>query len=362
MAGPTPPSVDHRRYIMRRNTEANERQATGRQGDEQPRGQPTPGQQPPQQGAGQLSPMQSTPTDQGLSPGTPPEHRSPGHGYQPTDPSQQQNVPPQQGRQPQQGQMHRQGMGQQGPSQQMQQGPGGQTGPQSQRGRQPDELRGQQPVGQHQTTGQPPSQMAAPRTTGQAGMAPTQAETGPRGGQQPVQGAQQSPAPAGMHQPAGSQAMEEQGLRSRGITSQLQSVEIDDIIQTDVVTVEPDTPLATLIETLESEDVGSVVVIEDDSPLGIITDRKVALSLADKDSISDMTASDIMTEDLVTGEMTMTVFEVLDMLSDADIRRLPVVDEDGALEAIVTLDDILVLLGTEMQKATDIIKSQSPRL
>ena len=49
-------------------------------------------------------------------------------------------------------------------------------------------------------------------------------------------------------------------------------------------------------------------------------------------------------------------------VAEAGVRRLPIVDENGTLEGIVALDDILVLLGTELGNATEIIREQSPRL
>jgi CBS-domain-containing membrane protein len=58
----------------------------------------------------------------------------------------------------------------------------------------------------------------------------------------------------------------------------------------------------------------------------------------------------------------MNVYEAINQLSDEEIRRLPVVDEDGELVGIVTLDDLLVLLSRELSMAGDIIEEQSPRL
>ncbi|PSP40353.1 hypothetical protein BRC66_04060 [Halobacteriales archaeon QH_2_66_30] len=142
----------------------------------------------------------------------------------------------------------------------------------------------------------------------------------------------------------------------------LESVSIDDVIQTDVVTAQPDAPLTEVAERLESEDVGAIVLVEDEEPAGLVTDRKIALSIDEFDDPSETTAEEIATDDLVTGTTTLTVFEVLNRMNDDDIRRLPVVDEDGTLKGIVTLDDLLVLLATELEKAASIIQSQSPRL
>lgn len=141
----------------------------------------------------------------------------------------------------------------------------------------------------------------------------------------------------------------------------LESASIDEILQSDVVTVEPDASITEIAETMENEDVGSVIVVEDEEPTGIITDRSVALALRESADLSEWTASDFVSEDLVTAETGMTVFEVLDRMEDEAIRRLPIVGDDGSLEGIVTLDDVFVLLNAEMDEATDIVESQSPR-
>lgn len=144
---------------------------------------------------------------------------------------------------------------------------------------------------------------------------------------------------------------------------QLRSVTIEDIIQSDVVTVERDTPVVTAIEQMKSEDVGSVIVVDDDqNPIGIITDRKVALALEEAPEIGEQEVSELLQGDMITGETEMSVFDALNRLSESSIRRLPIVDDDGKLDGIVTLDDILVLLATELNTAAEIIKAQSPRL
>ena len=120
--------------------------------------------------------------------------------------------------------------------------------------------------------------------------------------------------------------------------------------------------LQSVAAKLAEEDVGAVVAVEDDEPVGVVTDRQIALYLQEMTDPTEHTARDVLSEDIVTGTTVLTVFEVLEKLSEEDIRRLPIVDDEGKLEGIVTLDDLLVLLGSELGKAADIIKTQSPRL
>lgn len=148
--------------------------------------------------------------------------------------------------------------------------------------------------------------------------------------------------------------------RQRG--KALEPVTIDEIVATDVVKAERDTPIATIVAKMAEEDVGSVVVVEDDSPIGIVTDRSVALALENTPDVAEKQAGDLVGDDLVTGTMEMSAFEALDRLREETIRRLPIVDDEGNLEGIVTLDDLVVLLSSEIDKAGQIIREQSPRL
>jgi len=174
------------------------------------------------------------------------------------------------------------------------------------------------------------------------------------------QPAQQQPAQKAPPQPVtGGGIQTQQTPRPR---PRLQPVTVGEIAETDVTTAQPDTPIVDIVADMAAEDVGSVVITEDDTPVGIITDRQIALALEPTADMSQSTADEFLTEDLVTGSTDMSVFDALQRLNDMDVRRLPIVDEDGTLEGIVTLDDIIVLLGTELGNAADIIQAQSPRL
>ncbi len=130
----------------------------------------------------------------------------------------------------------------------------------------------------------------------------------------------------------------------------------------DVVTASRDTPLHEVAATMATEEVGSVVVIDDDeSPVGIVTDRTIALSVDDEGTLADRAVSNVMAGDVVTVTAGTSVFEVTQRLSEASVRRLPVIDGDGALEGIVAIDDIVVLLSRELENVSDVLSVQSNR-
>ena len=56
------------------------------------------------------------------------------------------------------------------------------------------------------------------------------------------------------------------------------------------------------------------------------------------------------------------MFEALEQAKNSAVRRFPVVDVDGNLKGIITLDDIIVLLGKEMADVANIIENEGPLL
>ena len=133
---------------------------------------------------------------------------------------------------------------------------------------------------------------------------------------------------------------------------------LTDIATTDVVTASLDTEIRQTLDDMDEHAVGSVVVTDGDEPAGLVTDRMIAMAMRDHDSVEELTAGDVATEDLVTASDDDTHFEVLQTMSDEGIRRLPVV-EDGSLTGIVTLDDMIVVTAAELSNAADVIEQQS---
>lgn len=67
-----------------------------------------------------------------------------------------------------------------------------------------------------------------------------------------------------------------------------------------------------------------------------------------------------MSRDPVTAAEDTGVAELCDRMKRGTVRRIPIVDDDGRLSGIVTLDDMVVLLEGEMEDLTSVIKSEAP--
>lgn len=135
---------------------------------------------------------------------------------------------------------------------------------------------------------------------------------------------------------------------------------INDLARSDVVTADPGTAVGDLARTMADEGVGSVVITDGDEPTGIVTDRDLTVRvLGEAMDPTDLTAEDVMSEDLATVESDVGFYEAAELMADHGIRRLPVI-EGGVLVGIITADDLTELLADEEQKLADIIRAQRP--
>jgi CBS domain-containing protein len=121
-------------------------------------------------------------------------------------------------------------------------------------------------------------------------------------------------------------------------------VRIADVMTQGVVTAERGDSLRHVGELMRDRNVGSVVVCDNGRPMGVITDRDLALAVvADKVDAGDVAGSHA-SRPLVTGEVEMDIEEAVALMIQHRIRRLPVT-EGEALVGIVTIDDLAVRAG-----------------
>lgn len=135
---------------------------------------------------------------------------------------------------------------------------------------------------------------------------------------------------------------------------------VGDLGPEEVVTASPDSELGEITDTLESENVGAIVITDDDTPAGIITDRDAALAIHQHDDVASVSVEDVMTEDPATIQEDAEAIEISRAIDEHDVRRFPVVDEDGSLTGIVTLDDLVATIGEQLDNVADTIEVQSP--
>ncbi len=129
-----------------------------------------------------------------------------------------------------------------------------------------------------------------------------------------------------------------------------------------VVTVKPGTTINEVTRIMEDRNIGSVIVSGGDNKFGIVTDRDIALRVVNRCLDPVRTPIDeVMTQDIVlTLSEDMGLLEALEQIRKSAVRRFPVLDVDGNLKGIITLDDIIRLLSREMADVADVIENEGP--
>ena len=111
-----------------------------------------------------------------------------------------------------------------------------------------------------------------------------------------------------------------------------------------VVTAAPERTVREIAELMRERNVGSVVLVEGERPVGFVTDRDLAIgALTDGRNPADPVAAHASSP-VVTAEPGMNVEEAAELMVRHGIRRLPILD-GGRLTGIVTLDDLAVRTG-----------------
>ncbi|SIR76659.1 CBS domain-containing protein [Natronorubrum thiooxidans] len=136
---------------------------------------------------------------------------------------------------------------------------------------------------------------------------------------------------------------------------------VDNLARSDVITAATDESAKELATTMDNEDVGSVVIVDESDPVGIVTDRDLTLQVvAAGDHPDELTAADVMSTDLCTVAHDSGFYKATELMSEHGIRRLPVTDSNGELTGIITIDDLNELLADEHQQLADVVQAQRP--
>ena len=115
---------------------------------------------------------------------------------------------------------------------------------------------------------------------------------------------------------------------------------IAEVMTTDVEVVRPEETMRDAARAMADLDVGSLPVCDGRRMIGMVTDRDITIRGVAEGKGPDAPVRDVMTDDVVWCTDTDSVDEVLQQMSDAQVRRIPVVDKDRQLVGIVALGDI----------------------
>jgi CBS domain-containing protein len=126
-----------------------------------------------------------------------------------------------------------------------------------------------------------------------------------------------------------------------------------------VVTARPADPVNSVARQMHEHNVGTVVVLDAEGrPIGIVTDRDLALALGARDVARQCPVEKVMTRRVVAVPEDADLLAATKFFRECGVRRLPVVDRDDRVVGLVSLDDLLQLLVGELNDLVQAIRSE----
>jgi len=134
----------------------------------------------------------------------------------------------------------------------------------------------------------------------------------------------------------------------------------------EVVVVSKSEPVSEAISLMRSHHVGDVIVVETTAagtiPVGILTDRDIVLEiLAEGVDLEAVSISDVMSYELVTVTEDTKLIDTIKLMRDKGVRRIPVVNQQGGREGLLSVDDLVELLAEQLMDMVGLIRKEQAR-
>src|SRR5437764_2349693 len=113
-----------------------------------------------------------------------------------------------------------------------------------------------------------------------------------------------------------------------------------DIMTKNVRTATRGMPLRDVTVLMRDGDMGAVPVVDDGKLIGIVTDRDIVVRAVAQGKTTDSPVGETMTIDPFTVGPDDFVFEAIRLMGDKQVRRVPVIDDNGELAGIIAMADV----------------------
>jgi CBS domain-containing protein len=120
-------------------------------------------------------------------------------------------------------------------------------------------------------------------------------------------------------------------------------MKVKDLCVCDVAACTRSTSIARAGSLMQKYDVGALPIVDrSERVIGMVTDRDIALELTRRNApASEITVEEVMSDGVVGTRADVDVRDALRLMATHGVRRLPVLDEDGLLEGVISIDDII---------------------
>ena len=137
---------------------------------------------------------------------------------------------------------------------------------------------------------------------------------------------------------------------------------VEAILDRKVVTVDRDHTVLRAARLMRDHNVGCIVVVDDKRrPIGMVTDRDIAVKAVAAGLDLESAVDEVMSSPVYAVSENSLIFDTLREMARRHVHRMPVINRHKKLVGIVTVDDALLLLTTEVANVADVMANRRQR-
>ena len=123
------------------------------------------------------------------------------------------------------------------------------------------------------------------------------------------------------------------------------------------ITVRPEQTIGEGLALLARHNIGALIVVEGDRPVGILSERDIVREVARREDVVARTVAELMTRDVITGQPQDDLQSVAHTMTEKRVRHLPVVDQ-GRLVGVVSIGDVVKAQRDEYRGEAETLQAQ----
>ncbi|MBI4405818.1 MAG: CBS domain-containing protein [Deltaproteobacteria bacterium] len=139
---------------------------------------------------------------------------------------------------------------------------------------------------------------------------------------------------------------------------------LQNLLTKKLISCSPSSSIQMAAGLMEKENVGAVVIVgeRDGGPVGIVTDRDIAIRCVARGMDANQNVSEVMTTEVETVSDDEGIYDIIHTMKRSEVRRVPVVDKAGKCIGLLSFGDVFELLGRELSDLLPVTAPEKPKL
>lgn len=135
------------------------------------------------------------------------------------------------------------------------------------------------------------------------------------------------------------------------------------MVEKKIVSCTSQSSIKDVANLMEKENVGSILVVENEKPIGIITDRDIVVRCIVKGlDCAGTKVKEMMTGKVETVNVNSGIYDVVQVMKKNKVRWVPVVDDSGKVKGLLSFSEVYQLLAKELSDLSESVSPEEPKI